>query len=100
MKKIKVIDNQTILDFALNHYATAEAVAEIIELNPDIKNDPAAVVEAGLEPGDFYFDIKLLADQEIIIDNDSRLIRKVALKEITREVTTYNSELWQERLRK
>lgn len=100
MKKIKVIDNQTILDFALNHYATAQAVAEIIELNPDIKNDPAAVVEAGREPGDFYFDIKLQPDQEIMINEDSRLVRKVALKEITREVTTYISKKWQEQLTK
>lgn len=100
MKKVKAIDNQTILDFALANYGTAEAVTEIMQLNPLIENDPAAMVEAGIAPGDFYFDIKLLPGQEITIDDDSRLIRKAALKEITTEVTTYTTKAWQERLMK
>lgn len=100
MKKIKAIDNQTILDFALANYGTAEAITEIMQLNPLIENDPAAMVEAGIAPGDFYFDIKLLPGQEITIDDDSRLVRKAALKEITTEVTTYTTKAWQERLMK
>lgn len=100
MKKIKAIDNQTILDFALANYGTVEAVAEIMQLNPSIENDPGAMVEAGIAPGDFYFDINLLPGQEITIDDDSRLVRKAALKEITTEVTTYTTKVWQERLMK
>lgn len=98
MKTVKVIDNQTILDFALAWYGTAEAVREIMQLNPVLENDSYAMVEAGINPGDFYFDIKLRPGMDVIINDNSNLMRKSVLKNIKEKVTTYTTKAWQERL--
>ncbi|GEM_PF-408482 len=100
MKTVKTIDNQTILDFALMWYGTAEAVAEIMELNPGIRNETSALIEEGIAPGSFYMDIELAKDMDVIIDDNSQLIRKNILKNINTEITTYTSKQWQERLNK
>lgn len=98
MKTAKVIDNQTILDFAIAWYGTAEATGEIMQLNPVLENDPYAMVEAGITPGDFYFDIKLRPGQDVAINDNSNLMRKSVLKNISERVTTYTTKAWQERL--
>lgn len=98
MKTVKTIDNQTLADFALAWYGTVEAIGEIVRLNPLIRNDTAAMIDAGIKPGDFYPDIKLAKDMDMIIDDNSLLIRKNVLKNIDMEITTYTSKQWQERL--
>ena len=45
MKTIEVENDQLLLDIALQQYGTAEAISEIIFNNPDLKNDPSAVVK-------------------------------------------------------
>lgn len=98
MKTIETVNDQTLLDVALQHYGTAEATGEIILGNPELRNDPAAVVAAGREPGPFYPDIRLAAGTQVRIDDDSRLVIKTVVKKINRNVTTYTTEQWQERL--
>ena len=83
MKTIKVKDNQILLDIALQYYGTAEAIAEILANNPGIKNDPQLEVGSSL-----------------LIDDDSRRIKKTVVKKIENDVTTYMTEQWQERLNK
>lgn len=100
MKTVEVRNEQTILDIALQHYGTAEAVGKILSDNPGLDNDPSAVVEAGRELGAFYPDIKLKAGTQISIDDDSRLIKKTVIKKIERNITTYMTIKWQEQLRK
>lgn len=98
MKTVEIKDEQTLLDIALQHYGTAEAVGKIISDNPDLSNEPSAVVEAGRELGAFYPDIKLKAGTRANIDDDSRLMKKTVVKKIERDITTYMEEQWQERL--
>lgn len=87
--KVTAKDNQTILDFALEHYGTADAIGEILKLNPDIRNDSAALIREGITPGDFYPDVKLRAGQSLEIDENSLLIQKNVIKGIDTEITTY-----------
>lgn len=100
MKTIKAKDNQILLDIALQYYGTAEAIAEILENNPGIKNDSQALVSAGRPLGSFYPDIKLEVSSSLLIDDDSRRIKKTVIKKIENDVTTYMTEQWQERLNK
>lgn len=76
MKTIKAKDNQILLDIAMQYYGTAEAIAEILENNPGIKNDPQALVSASRPLGSFYPDIKLEVGSSLLIDDDSRRIKK------------------------
>ena len=39
---------QTVYDIALEQYGTCEAVGEILALNPQIANDPEALVQLGI----------------------------------------------------
>ena len=89
-----------LLDIAPQQYGTAEAIGEIVRNNPDLKNDPSAVVESGRELGPFYPDIKLASGSTVQIDDESRLIRKTVVKKINRSITTYMEAKWQERLNK
>lgn len=98
MKTIEVQKDQLLLDIALQHYGTAEAIGEIVRNNPGLKNEPSAVVGAGRSLGPFYPDIKLAIGLQIQIDDDSRLVKKTVVKKIDRSVTTYMTEQWQERL--
>ena len=91
MKTIEVENDQLLLDIALQQYGTAD---------PDLKNDPSAVVESGRELGPFYPDIKLASGSTVQIDDESRLIRKTVVKKINRSITTYMEAKWQERLNK
>ena len=70
MKTIKAKDNQILLDIALQYYGTAEAIAEILENNPGIKNDPQALVSDGRPLGRFYPDIKPDVGSSSLIDDD------------------------------
>lgn len=100
MKTVEVQDEQTLLDIALQHYGTAEAMGEIVANNPSLKNEPSAVVEAGRQLGAFYPDIKLKVGLGVNIDDDSRLVKKTTVKKIDRSITTYMEAQWQERFSK
>nr|DAM30757.1 MAG TPA: hypothetical protein [Caudoviricetes sp.] len=100
MKTIKVKDNQILLDIALQYYGTAEAIAEILANNSGIKNDPQTIVNSGRPLGSFYPDVKLEVGSSLLIDDDSRRVKKTVVKKIENDVTTYMTEQWQERLNK
>lgn len=100
MKTIKVKDNQILLDIALQYYGTAEAIAEILVNNPGIKNDPHALVDSGRPLGSFYPDMKLETGSSLLIDDDSRQVKKMVVNKIENDITTYMTEQWQERLNK
>lgn len=100
MKTIKVKDNQILLDIALQYYGTAEAIPEILENNPGIKNDSQSLVSSGRPLGSFYPDVKLEIGSSLLIDDDSRRVKKTVVKKIENDVTTYMTEQWQERLNK
>lgn len=97
MKTVKVLQNQSLLDLAVAHYGTVEAVSEILRLNPDIENDPAAMVEVGenvLANPPFRLDVAVKTGFSLRIDETSKLIESKVVKKITNEITTYES--WQE----
>ena len=48
----------------------------------------------------FYPDLRLTPGQQVIIDDGGTVIRKSTVKKMTRNVTTYMSKEWQERLLK
>lgn len=95
MKRIKVKENQTLLDIALEYYANAQAGQEILINNQEIKNEPTAVIAHGEKFGFFYPDICLQPGIEVRIDEESPLYRKPAQKKME-QVTTYSTESWQE----
>ncbi|KAA6339869.1 hypothetical protein EZS27_012234 [termite gut metagenome] len=83
MKKVAVLSNQTLYDLAVQHYGTVEATGELFALNPDIRNTP--------EREDFCFDLPIQPG-EIVMNEESRLIKKNRVKELSdKEITT-----WQE----
>lgn len=93
MKKITVKPNQTVYDIALEQYGTCEAVSEIITGNTELVNDEQAKIRIGIEPvrdKDFYFDLALKPGSSILVDTDSRLINKNILREINKEITTFD----------
>lgn len=93
MQTITVKTGQTVYDIALERYGTCEAVGEILALNPDIFNDQAKLVARGtdiLAETGFYLDIAVAEGLQLRIDDESALIRKNVLKEITSEITTYH----------
>lgn len=98
MKTIEVKENQTVLDIAMQHYGNAEGIGEILRDNPGIRNDAQAVVDAGRGLDGFYPDIRLPAGFTLSIDDESRTVRKTVVKKIDHDVTTYMTEIWQERL--
>lgn len=93
MKKVTVKLNQTVYDIAVEQYGTCEAIGEIVANNPELVNDEQAKITAGINPirdKDFYFDLALKVGSGILIDTDSRLIKKNILREISKEVTTFD----------
>lgn len=92
MKKVTAKANQTIYDVAIEQYGTCEAVGKLMQDNPDMENDLQAVTEAGIEESDrsFYFDLPLPEGSTLLVDTDSRLIEKNILREIDKDVTTYD----------
>lgn len=93
MKKVKVKPNQTVMDIALEQYGTLEAISEILVNNPELTNDAGALAQLGIDAvnsSGFYPDIMLEADQEIRIDENSELIRSNVIKQIYRDITTFD----------
>lgn len=93
MKKITVKPNQTVYDIAVSEYGTCEAIAEIIANNPELSNDDRAKVNTGIDPvtdKSFYFDLSLKPGSTVLIDTDSRMINKNILREINKEITTFD----------
>ena len=75
---------QTVYDIALEQYGTCEAVGEILALNPQIANDPEALVQLGIDS------IGAVAPgTQLRIDDESGLMRKNTLKELGNDITTY-----------
>lgn len=91
VKTIKSLANQTLYDVALAYYGTAEAVGELLELNPSLANDPGALGALGIgNMDDYYLDVALLAGQDIDIDTDSALRLPNVLRAIENtEITTF-----------
>lgn len=97
MKTIEVEPNQTLFDVAVQHYGTLDALAELLELNPALENDPAALIANGINTLDnvvFRMDLALKPGLMLHVDDESkRMDSKIAAK-IDNPVTTY--ETWQE----
>lgn len=100
MKKVKINNNQTLLDVAMEYYGTAEALGEILLNNPRIKNDINALIDTDRQINEFHPDIKLEIGSTLLIDDDSRQVKKITVKKINRSVNTYMTEQWQDRLNK
>lgn len=96
MKTVKTVPNQTIFDVAAKYYGTCEAVAELLALNPQLRNDPAALAALGIDyvsETAFYPDAALLAGLDIQIDTDSRTLRQSVVKELqNKEINTFDLE--------
>lgn len=94
MQTITVKENQTLYDFALEQYGTCEAVGELLQLNADIINDPAALRARGIDSiadDAFYLDIAVESDTQIIVDPNSMLRQNSVVKELTTDITTYDN---------
>lgn len=92
MKTATVKARQTVYDIAIEQYGTCEAVGEIIALNPQIANDPEALVQLGIDSlGEvgFYLDVAVAPGAQLHIDDESDLMRKNTLKELESDITTY-----------
>lgn len=94
MKTIKAQRNQSLRDIALQYYGTQEALGELLTNNPELKNDPAALSALGIDAlseDGFYVDAALLSGLAVRIDTDSKRVQQSTLKELTREITTYDN---------
>lgn len=93
MTTITVKARQTVYDIAIEQYGTCEAAGEILVLNPEIANDPAALTLKGIdsiaEKG-FYLDVAVAPGMRLYIDDQSDLMRKGTIKELTTDITTYH----------
>lgn len=94
MKKVTVKRNQTIYDIAVEQYGTCEAIPEIIANNSGLENDEQAKISLGIDASkdkDFYFDLPLKQGSIVLIDTDSRSLKKNIIREINnKEVTTFD----------
>lgn len=93
METITVKERQTLFDIALEQYGTCEAVDELLRLNPDIANDPAALTAAGIDSiadKGFYLDLPVETSMQLVYDPDSMLRRDNILKELRNDITTYD----------
>lgn len=86
MIQIKVLDGQTIYDIAKQYYGNIEAVSEILELNPDIRNNDIYL---------YAIDRPLLAGLKINIDEKSKKRDANTLRNIHKNII-----LWQERTKR
>ena len=92
MKKVTIKPNQTIYDIALSEYGTCEAVAKIINDNPDLANDDSSKVLCGIDPINdkgLYLDLPLLPGSTVLIDMDS-VLKKILVKELVKPITTFD----------
>ncbi len=97
MKTIKVEPNQTIYDIAVQYYGTLDGVAELIDLNPGLRNDPQALVDLGINTANndnaFRMDVAIAPGSVLAYDETSRTIDEKVVRKIENPVTTY--ETWQ-----
>ena len=93
MKTVTVKPNQTVFDILVGQYGTCEALAEFLENNPDLENEPGT--DGGDVPGAeriFRFDLPLKEGSTVLIGTDSRQIKTSVIQEINTEVTTFSNE--------
>lgn len=93
MKTIKPQPNQTIYDLAIEQYGSCEALAELLTLNPDLRNDTGALSTLGintLENTQFYPEVALSPECEVRIDTHSRQIDPSVTKKLETEITTFD----------
>lgn len=94
MKNIETTPNQTLMDIAVKHYGNAEAVGKLLADNPDLRNDPAALIAMGIDPLSakaFFIDVALAAGQCVAVDTDSPLLRQSVTRELRgREINTFD----------
>lgn len=93
MKTITVKPSQNVFDIVLEQYGTLEAVGEFLAGNPDLQNDPKALVALGIDPDtamQFQLDAAVLPGSRVAIDEKSILIDKNLLRDLTDEITTYD----------
>lgn len=93
-KTIRTTANQTLIDVAVKYYGTAEAIRDIIQLNADIRNDPASLAALGIDylaEDSFYLDAALAEGQVLAIDTDSPLLRPTTARELQgKEIATFD----------
>lgn len=95
MKIIKVKENQSIMDISLENYGTIEGVESLLKDNPDLKNDPVALLASGIDifSVDFYLDVAISLGREIKIDTDNPILKQRTVRELKhREITTYEND--------
>jgi hypothetical protein len=84
MKTIKTVENQTIMDVAVQAYGNREAVFQIIADNPNILNTAV---------GDFSFASELAVNQELNIRTEGDLVKQKVVRDIPNKVTTYKKDV-------
>lgn len=95
MKTISTVPNQTLFDVAVRYYGTVEAIGELLADNPDLRNDPDAMVALGIDPladpDVFYPDIALAVGQAVAINSDSATLHQAVVRELLgREINTFD----------
>lgn len=90
MKAVKVKPNQTVFDILVEQYGTCEALAEFLDNNPELENEPTPAGRQFPEALQaFRLDLPVRSGSTVWIDADSKLIKTSVVKEIDAEVTTY-----------
>lgn len=93
MKTVTVKPNQTVFDILVEQYGTCEALAELLENNPNLENEPGADGWAIPEAERiFRLDLPLKDGSTVLISTDSRQIKTSVIREINTEVTTFSNE--------
>jgi hypothetical protein bfra3_06992 len=93
MKTVTVKPNQTVFDILVGQYGTCEALAELLENNPNLENEPGADGRAIPEAERiFRLDLPLKDGSTVLISTDSRQIKTSVIREINTEVTTFSNE--------
>ena len=93
MKTVTVKLNQTVFDILVEQYGTCEALAEFLENNPDLENEPGTDGrDVPVAERIFRFDLPLKEGSTVLINTDSRQIKTSVIREINTEVTTFSNE--------
>lgn len=94
MKTVRTSENQTILDVAVKYYGTGEAVAEVLDNNPDLRNDASSLAAIGIDymsDDGFYVDAALAVGQHVVIDDSSFVMNQNVVKELqNKEINTFD----------
>ncbi len=94
MKTINTIKNQTVFDVAVQHYGAVDMFVKVIELNPHLKNDYSAAIEAGVPFENDVLDLSypVMEGTEIIIETAMVNI-KIAQELKDKEVISFNKNI-------